>query len=260
MKMNVFIDTNILLNFYKLSDILLDKFFSLVHLLEEGKIELLVTDQLMDEFDRNREKVIKKTLDLFEETLQGLRVPTPANDYNDMQEIKKLITQLNSLNIDLLEKIDKDADNKNLKADRIVYALFKSPVKANEFVNDCAFRRVMKGNPPGKKITYGDALNWEILLSEAPEGEDLYFISNDNDYKSSLSSGKMDMFLKEEWEKRKHSRIHLYDSLARFLKENFQKLSRITGYDIIEEIKSLGNHFEYPAYKEQEEAPIYTET
>jgi hypothetical protein len=51
------------------------------------------------------------------------------------------------------------------------------------------------GNPPGKQGSLGDAINWEALLAEVPDGEDLYLIADDRDYLSVLNENKPKEFL-----------------------------------------------------------------
>lgn len=50
------------------------------------------------------------------------------------------------------------------------------------------------------KNSYGDAVNWECLLENIPDGEDLYFISDDKDYYSEFCKDKFNIYLTTEWE------------------------------------------------------------
>ena len=66
------------------------------------------------------------------------------------------------------------------------------------------------GNPPGKDNKYGDAVNWECLLDNVPNGEDLYFISADKDYRSLIHHENMNPFLIKEWKIKKFKYLFLF--------------------------------------------------
>ena len=84
--------------------------------------------------------------------------------------------------------------------------------------------RYKSGNPPGKDNKFGDAINWECLLSNVPAGNDLYFISADKDYASVINDKQFNFFLEREWQSKKHSKIYFYKSLVSFLKEHFSEI------------------------------------
>ena len=56
--MNLFIDTNILLDFYRMSSGDLEEIRKIARLSANKKIRLLISDFVIDEFNRNREGVI----------------------------------------------------------------------------------------------------------------------------------------------------------------------------------------------------------
>ena len=62
-KINLFIDTNIFLQFYRLTDEDLSELDKLKSQIQAKHIVLFITQQVKDEFSRNREKEIKKSLD-----------------------------------------------------------------------------------------------------------------------------------------------------------------------------------------------------
>jgi hypothetical protein len=66
------------------------------------------------------------------------------------------------------------------------------------------------GNPPGKKGSLGDAINWEALLENVPDGEDLYLIADDRDYFSVLDENKPREFLIREWKEKRESDVFFY--------------------------------------------------
>jgi hypothetical protein len=90
------------------------------------------------------------------------------------------------------------------------------------------------GNPPGKNNSYGDAINWEILLEKVPARKKLYFITADNDFLSKINKDEFNEFLKEEWKEKNGTHIEYYDSISVFLKDKFENVG-ITENEVEEE-------------------------
>jgi hypothetical protein len=80
------------------------------------------------------------------------------------------------------------------------------------------------GNPPGKDKSYGDAINWEILLQYIPKGEDLYIVSSDKDYRSVIDDSCIKSFLNDEWIKKKESNVYFFTSLTSFLNNHISSI------------------------------------
>ena len=94
-------------------------------------------------------------------------------------------------------------------------------IETKEDLLDRARTRMSIGNPPGKQGSLGDAINWEALLVEVPNGEDLYLVADDRDYFSVLDENKPKEFLVREWRKKKHSSVHFYRRIALFFAEYY---------------------------------------
>jgi hypothetical protein len=68
--------------------------------------------------------------------------------------------------------------------------LFANIVKAAGVIEpkqaelNAAYHRMSLNNPPGKKGSLGDRLNWEQLLSRMPNQADLHIVSKDGDFAS----------------------------------------------------------------------------
>jgi hypothetical protein len=132
-------------------------------------------------------------------------------------------SEADKLHADLVGKITTDAKNTSLKADEVVTGLFK---KANKpaFAQEHYLSAVMRtrlGNPPGKNESVGDALNWETLLLTVAKGTDLHLVSEDKDYRSHLSEGVFNEFLRSEWETKKKAELYYYSRISDFFKECF---------------------------------------
>ena len=87
-------------------------------------------------------------------------------------------------------------------------------------VVDLAYNRYRIGNPPGKDNKYGDAINWEALLKNIPDYEDIVIISADKDYSSVIDSKRINPFLEKERKSKKNGNIKLYTNLVDFLSEH----------------------------------------
>jgi hypothetical protein len=80
------------------------------------------------------------------------------------------------------------------------------------------------GNPPGKKGSLGDAINWAVLLERVELGRNLYFVSSDKDYCSALDENQFDGFLAQEWEDTKKSNVLFFKSLSTFFERHFPEI------------------------------------
>ncbi len=214
----------------------------IIRYIKEGKIKLLITQQLVDEFYRNREGKLAPSLKTIEE-LKKIKFRVPAFCAN-VRLIKSIRTKYNSireLSTKAYEKLVRDSLNERLEVDKLFKKIFKKSetIPISKTVLAKAKERFDIGNPPGKDSSYGDAIDWEILLEKVPEKEDLYFITVDGDFLSKISDDEFSNFLRWEWKKKKSSEIKLYKSISRFLKDEFED-KKITKEQIKEEEKPGG--------------------
>jgi predicted nucleic acid-binding protein len=231
--MNLFIDTNILLSFYHFSNEDLNRLKDLKSLIEADQIRLFATQQIIDEFNRNREGKIKDALRRFNSTELKPSIPKLCDGYEETENINKAAAFFKDSKKKLLEKLTEDVKNKTLKADQTIDEIFSAikVIKIDEDTIKKAEKRMKIGNPPGKNNSYGDAINWISLLNMVPYNEDLFFVCSDGDYISPLNENELSLFLQEEWNKMKGSKIHFYRTLVDFFKENFPAV-KITDEDI----------------------------
>jgi predicted nucleic acid-binding protein len=207
--MNLFIDTNIFLSFYHLTSEDLEELRKLGVLLDQQQVKLYLTDQVVAEFRRNREVKIADALKRFAEQRLNLQFPTLCKDYNEYVQLRKLQREYEELHSVLLKKVSEDVAELTLKADKTIEELFGKATSVNtttELVENARLR-MQVGNPPGKEGSLGDAINWEVLLHEVQDDNDLYFIADDRDYVSALDENKLKDFLLREWVTRKRSKI-----------------------------------------------------
>jgi predicted nucleic acid-binding protein len=241
--MQLFIDTNILLSFYSLNREDLAELNKLIEAIDRQEITLLLTDQLIDEFNRNREQRIDGAIKSLRTQTFNPQFPQLCEDYPEVELLRDSLKQYERIHIALINKITTDIKAKNLKADLIVRSLFSSGKKltANLDILDRARFRMGVGNPPGKNNSLGDAINWECLLDSTPAGEDLYFITGDKDFASAINEDDFSDFLLSEWYEKKQTKINFYKRLSGFCKEQFPDIAIASVRDKEFLIKDLVN-------------------
>jgi predicted nucleic acid-binding protein len=218
--MFLFLDTNILLAFYHLTKEDIEELRKLVQLIEHGEVKLIVPTQVEDEFHRNRDNKINNALSHSKATKFNIGFPSFCKDYTEYDFLQAVIKEVDKKHSNLLKTASEHAKNRTLKADALVDSIFGKAEKIaiSDEVYSAAKKRSELGNPPGKKGSIGDAINWECLLTAVPNGKDLFFVADDVDYRSNLSDDEMHYFLLKEWEDRKASKIYFFRSISALFK------------------------------------------
>jgi len=221
--MHVFIDTNILLNFFHYTSDELDALNNVFASHDQGAASVYLTDQVCDEFRRNREAKIKDALKRFREVKVTAQLPSFMREYEEYSEIRKLSNTLRKKLISILAKANEDIKSKALQADNLINDIFERSeiIKTTDDIYLQSKKRMEIGNPPGKQGSLGDAINWITLLSAVPTNEMLHIISEDGDFYSLLDDNLINPFLEEEWKTQKNSNICVYRTLSQFMKEHF---------------------------------------
>jgi len=221
--MNIFLDTNIFLSFYHLSSDDLEELKKLAVLARKGKIKIYLPEQVVNEFRRNRANKISDAIKRLREQSINLQLPQLSKKYKEYDKLRKVYKEYVKYHGKLIECIEEDTISNNLAADDVIEKLFnvlESIPTSQEQIAKSRLR-IDLGNPPGKKGSLGDALNWEVLLETVPDGEELYFITDDTDFFSPLDPNSLDPYLEQEWSDCKSSNIHLYKRLSTFFQDHF---------------------------------------
>ncbi len=231
--MQLFIDTNILLSFYSLNQDDLDELNKIIEAIESNQITLLLTDQIINEFYRNREQRIDGAIKALRAQTFNTQFPQLCEDYPEIDILRNALKHHEQAHAALVAKILVDIKAKTLKADRIIQSLFRLGKQLTPDLTtiEQAKLRMSVGNPPGKNNSLGDAINWESLLNETLAGEDLYFITGDKDYCSALNDDDFSDFLLTEWYNRKQTQIYFYKRLSSFCKEQFPEITLASARD-----------------------------
>ena len=234
--MQIFIDTNVYLDFYELSDDDLTQLKQLETLLTAKPATLLVSQQVRDEFVRNRDSQIKDSLTFLKNKKIDGSFPRLCTEYSEYDEIKSTIKVFEEKKNVLIENISNDAAQLNLEADKLIKGLFefgeRLPV-TNEIMQQARMRHE-KGNPPGKNKTIGDEINWECILKyysnlQADTTDtteiDLFIISGDGDFASTLDKTSLNHFLTNEWnQKIPNGKISFFPKLRAFFEAQFPEI------------------------------------
>jgi hypothetical protein len=198
----LFIDTNVLLSFYAFTQDDLERLEKLGDQIDAGHLTAYKTKQVEDEFRRNRErKIYEATKDMRGRTL-SLGLSRLCDQYPETLQLRRLAREYAELHTELVRQIDGDADCRQLKADVAVDKLLAGAtlIGTSPDLIDQARTRIDLGNPPGKKGSLGDAMNWEALLAERPGG-DLYVVTDDVDFYADSTKTKPRNYLVDEWTK-----------------------------------------------------------
>ncbi len=221
--MHVFIDTNILLNFFHFTKEEIDALSNVFASHEHGAATVHLTEQVCDEFFRNRENKIKDALKKFKDVKFAAQLPAFMKQYEEYEQIRQKSAELQELAKVISQKVDSDVVESGLLTDALIKDIFakSNPIPTTPELFTKAQMRMLLGNPPGKNGSMGDSINWIALLDAVPRGENLHVISEDGDYYSTLDENRPHPFLKKEWGDKKGAKLFAYRTLSSFLKENF---------------------------------------
>lgn len=240
---NLFIDSNVWLSLYHFTNDDLAQFSKLKELIGT-EIKLFVPQQVFDEVQRNREVKLKDAFKTFE--VKPIQFPVFCKEYPEYSQFDEDYKAMIIRYKEWRRKIDDDVKQQTLPADITIKSFFDSiNLIPCESVVENAYRRYRIGNPPGKDNKYGDAINWECLLNNVPNGEDLYLISADKDYCSEMFDDSFNPYLQCEWESKKSAKIYFYKNLVPFLNEHFRDIELKTEREKQELIKKLENSYNF---------------
>jgi predicted nucleic acid-binding protein len=151
--MNLFIDTNIFLDFYHLSGADIEELHKLTALLESGGLKLFVPSQLCDEFRRNRDNKIKDAMNEFKKARFSINFPAFCKLYPEYLELRSILVAAEGKRSQLSEKAMRDVNAGTLSADAVIEELFQRSeiIATSDAIFNTAFIRFSLGNPPGEK-------------------------------------------------------------------------------------------------------------
>lgn len=220
--MKLFIDANIFLSFYDFTSNTLSELHKLAHLIQNKEITLLLPQQVVDETWRNRGTGIDRSFKPFRK-YTSIHFPCYCRSHESYGDLVARQREIRKMHRSMVKDIQKDIDENRLEADILLRKLFNigTNIETTPELISSANQRISLGNPPGKKGSIGDAINWESLLDFVPTDTPCFLISADRDYESVLKPGTIKSFLLQEWERKKESSLHFYPALTQFINEHF---------------------------------------
>ena len=211
----LFVDTNILLDFYRIrkSDISM-KYLAQLEACQE---RLIIGSQIEMEYKKNRQKVIIESLTQFSTPDWGkLSTPALVADLQAAKMIEKKCKEITDQSKIVNAKIQKILTNpsQNDPVFQSLQRLFKSNSSYNlnrESEKRFAIRRLARkrfclGYPPRKSndTSIGDAINWEWIVQCAIDSaKDVVIVTRDSDY-GVIYDGQsyLNDWLKQEFQQR----------------------------------------------------------
>lgn len=246
----LFVDTNILLDFYRIpqSDLSLDVFDKLL----ENKQELILSEQVKIEFLNNRDKVIRDSIArLPVKITDSVRLPTILDRTELSASLRKIADDLKTRLKEAKQRLQDILENptQHDNAYKKIIPLLQSQTEfnsmfASEAVNDAIFlaaiKRFYRNLPPRKRnsCSIGDAINWEWCIQCCKQGEgfNLIIVSRDGDFSESFHSfGNISHILEDEFKQRVGSKYNV------ILKKSLNDALREIPIDIPDNVSSALN-------------------
>jgi hypothetical protein len=190
----LFIDTNILLDFYR--DRKSDISMKFLEQIEACKDRLILGSQIEMEYKKNRQHVILESLGKFGAPDWGkLSAPALVSETQAAGMIDKHRKELVKQQKIVTEKIQNILEKPGTQDEvyKVLQRVFKhnSPYnldredKRRFAIRRLARKRFFLGYPPRKKndTSYGDAINWEWLVQcSIDSGKDVVIVTRDSDF------------------------------------------------------------------------------
>lgn len=225
--MKVFIDANIYLNFYTGLYTNISPLEELLNLVNEGKVELLATEQILNEVNRKKEKLSLSTISKLQKYETELKKSLPDKKkvlprWESIRKINEKYNQDISAEIEVIRGEVNKSISPGGEVDKLLEALFEKATVYNisPSVLQQAKLRYDLGNPPKKNDnSLGDAINWELLLSNSKQEDNIVLVCNDGDFKTEKHDGSIGLmgFLEKEWQIKIGSDIRLFSKITEFL-------------------------------------------
>lgn len=231
---HVFLDANVLLDFYRYGLDDLSQIEKLLALMEGEEIVIYSNQLLRDEVNRGREAELSQSFEALRKFKFELKLPNYCSGLAEVEPLLDSLKNANKHHQILVQAVQAELYNKTLAADKLITKLFEKTVDITitPALLERASQRQQFNNPPRKrKDSIGDSLHWESLLS-LERILRLNLISRDADFASEIEPTKLKDFLRSEWIEAHgtSARVDLYKSLVDFFKVKYPdiKLSEET--------------------------------
>jgi predicted nucleic acid-binding protein len=229
----IFIDTNILLDFYRIRRT--DVSMKYLEEIEKHKGIIISTSQVEMEYKKNRQTAILESIGEVKKINNvNLAVPAIIPDAKAVEMIKKSKKDIDEQQKKLKERIEKILKNPNLHDP--VYKILQKVFSQNSSTNlnrenkqrftirRLALKRFMLGYPPRKSgdNSIGDAINWEWIIKCAETTKKhIIIVTRDTDFGAiHENESYLNDWLKQEFRQRisQQRKLILTDKLSRAFK------------------------------------------
>jgi PIN domain len=176
-RMHIYIDANIFVTFFEISQDALAELEKLAVLLRSEKATLWLPKQTRREFWQNREKGIKKLIEEFSNHNLLGKAPLLVREDANYKTLKDALGVLEKEGTEIVRRIKEQLESEETLADKMIKELFGLSTSIDSDNDDIfvrAQRRALCHAPPGKSEDIGDRLAWESLLESLPEGSELH--------------------------------------------------------------------------------------
>jgi hypothetical protein len=219
---HLFLDANALLSTYGLTPKEVAELRKLPALMEAQELTLWLPEIVLDEYERNRPKVIAEALRAIRDARLSVTTPSLCEGLPERETLRAAVRQAQKAHSELLAVLEAQAENEDLPADEAIRLLAKVASRLpTESVLAAARERRDLRRPPGKGESLGDAISWEALLKDVPDEEDIHIVSSDPDFRSALHPARISEYLESEWAAAKSGQAILYADFGTFLSKHF---------------------------------------
>lgn len=264
----IFVDTNILLDFYRLRGASAVKYLSQ---LEEKKHFLILTEQVQMEFLKHRQRVVAEALTEIKKPTEQ-KFPPFLDQYQPSQMMKSRTAEAVQNHKKVQEKIERIIE-KPMANDEVFkhlnrifkhdgpYALTRKTTEKLR-IRSLARKRFSLGYPPRKKddTSMGDSVNWEWIVNCArncPNKSNVIIVSRDGDF--GITRNKkyiLNDWLKKEFVERvsKKRKVELTELLSVALKKLDVKFTKDEEREELEVVSSQKLVFDEDVFRRYAEA------
>ncbi len=219
-KEQILIDTNIYLEYFRMSSATTSSLEWLLDSLEKERLDLILPKQIEDEYWRNKQSTINQARkEIINQLPQKPKLPSPVKNLPEAKKVEEFYSKFKKSFDRLVKKYDKEFKKKT-KTEELIEKIFDKAerVADNPKIIKKAYYRYLKGNPPGKNKSFGDAIIWETLL-EKFINQDLTIMTEDEDWYTDKEKKSLNELLTIEWRRKTKKKLKFSVSLASFINQ-----------------------------------------
>lgn len=210
----ILIDTNIFLGLYESNN---DPITIFDEDISKLRSDLIFTDQIYDEFLRNRDKELEKLIALCKNNkciINSSSIIRSLRDFSKLKDIKNNFKETNDLLIKKLQDIMDDIAKDTVFQSFLKLYNHSDVIKyeKNEEIIKEAHKRKLLGNPPmgNKQNTIGDEVIWETILANLKDN--FIIVTRDRTYINHIS------FLRKEYYSITNKDLNIFENISDALK------------------------------------------